>query len=292
MYSISNWILFLLLFIFFAILSYTLFHKCFTEWTVEGFDSGSGLDVNYAVLYGKVSYHRPFQERFAQLCREICPDRTARVLVIGTRSGHVQQELAKYYGKGEGEGELLGQDDSRSMLRELKENYPKLKTVLMDPREKNMEMRGQYDLIVCPDLYIYQFSLEDQQRIYEALYMYKKAVGYIVMPMFNVEELQTKPREHSSNYVDEQENVHAITYYDQFVYDTWFDIGEQGETWMEIVKKDLFEMENHEKKKLQTTKYYVERVESTMQDLDKIGYRVKKEWRDKDREDRIYLVCV
>jgi len=271
---------------------YFIIHLFYQEWNtaaIEGFGSGSGsnheTDLNYAILYHKISYDKSHVEAFAQKCREICPDRSANVLIIGTRTGHLQTELAKYYTN------ILGQDDSRSMLQECKQRHKSLNTILMDPRTASDDstMLRQYDLIICPDIYIYQFPIEDQRQIYETVHSYKKSTGYVILPMFDVDNIQVKPRQHSSNYIDESDNVHAITYYDQFVYDTWYEIGtSKGETWMELLRRDLFEMEDHQKKKVHTTRFYVERNESTIHDLEEIGYQIKGEWIQNDRR---YLIC-
>jgi SAM-dependent methyltransferase len=118
----------------------------------------------------------------------------------------------------------IGVDKSENMLKRAKIKTPTGNYILGDLANENLFMPGKFSHILCLyDTLYHNNSETEMQLILSNLYYWLKKDGIVCLHIIDVDKIDPGPREFTQYYHDDKNRKHAITYFDKFTHDAYWE---------------------------------------------------------------------
>ncbi len=146
------------------------------------------------------------------------------ILIGGCGVNKTGDYLKKYYNN------ITCIDNSANMLLKAQRLHPNMKYIHGDLRNKNTFKEGEFSHILLDERVLYYHQLKDIEKIIENCNFWLGDQGFLLVPIYDYENLDVGARYYSTNYIDDQENLHGFTYFNNFSHDSYYiqDISEKG----------------------------------------------------------------
>ena len=124
--------------------------------------------------------------------------------------------------------DVIGVDVSENMLKVSQRLYPNIKFVRGNLVKGNIFKEKEFTHIYIDERTLYYNNLDDIEKIIKNCFFWLKEESYLIVPIYDPNELQLASRYYSSKYIDDKGNIHGFTYLNDFSHDCYY-IKEDGE---------------------------------------------------------------
>ena len=284
-------LIYLLIFLFIYYV-YNLYDRA--HFIVENFEDKYGQNEAYEDHYDKemVNFYniiykddKAENELLAYIDKELNEKNDPFVLVIGCGKGSLLKKIKEKYRN------THGLDKSENMLKKCQENYPYIKTIKADIKKSDLFEKDYYDLIIFDENTLNHNSKKSMEIIIKNMKKYIKKNGSLIVPIYEEKNLEPRPRYYTTNYYDNEKNIHGFTYINNFSHDAYYikyKIESKGfnyDYFDKIVLKDG-------KHRIKKTKLYIPEKEMKYELFLTNGYTVKKIYNYDDFSDLLYEVAI
>lgn len=188
--------------------------------TQEGFTASIREDELYAKLYNTIfndpAYIQFDSKNIIKVIKNNPVAKEKAILDAGTGVGFHYKELSKQYS-------VVGVDNSEQFLKYARIRNQDGTFKLGDLATSDLFKPGTFTHILCSTDTLHHNDLEKIQSIIANFYMWVKKGGIVMMHIFNRDSLDPAPREYSQYYHDDKGNRHALTYYEEFTHDAFWE---------------------------------------------------------------------
>jgi hypothetical protein len=146
------------------------------------------------------------------------------VLIGGCGVNKTGAYLKKYYSN------ITCVDNSANMLLKAQKLNPQMKYIHGDLRNQNTFKKGEFSHILLDERVLYYHKLKDIEKIIENCNYWLADQGFLLVPVYDYENLDVGARYYTTNYIDDKENLHGFTYFNNFSHDCYYiqDESEKG----------------------------------------------------------------
>lgn len=186
----------------------------------EGFISSTREDELYAKLHNTIfndpAYIKYDSGNILKTIKNNPVSKEKAILDAGTGVGFHYKELSKHYS-------VVGVDNSDQFLKYARIRNQDGTFKLGDLETSDLFAPGTFTHILCSTDTLHHNDLDKIRSIIANFYMWVKEGGIVMMHIFNKDKLDPAPREYSQYYHDDQGNRHALTYYEEFTHDAFWE---------------------------------------------------------------------
>lgn len=188
----------------------------------EGFvnkDTYSDFDKFFVDVYDKVFDFPALFEHDIELIKDNIKNK--KVLDAGSGVGRHYKYLKSHCKK------IVGIDKSQGMINKaIVRNDGLLEVKHADLMDENLFKDNEFDVITCLQETMYHNNDDKMKRILNNFYKWLiKDSGTLVIHIFDTTKMDPAPRDYSQFYTDDKGIRHAITYFNQYIHDAWWDNG-------------------------------------------------------------------
>lgn len=215
-------VIYLIIF-FFLYYLYDLYHR--TSFIIENFDDKYGQNEKYLDMFDKeyVGFYdiiykedKYEDELMNHIDNEVKHFENPNILVVGCGTGSLLEKIKKKYKN------THGLDKSENMLRKCQENHPYIKTIKADISREKLFNKNSYDLILF-DLNTLNYNNKKTiEKIIKNVKPYLTKEGILFVPIFEEKYLEPRPRYYTTNYYDNERNLHGFTYINNFAHNCYY----------------------------------------------------------------------
>ncbi len=214
-------------------------------------------DKEYVDLYD-IAYHdfHDIKRDYALIAKHTKVEKDAPILIGGCGVGKV----AKHWKESQYKN-ICGVDLSKHMLKKAESLYPNIEWIRGNLTQRALFPNNTYQLYIIDERTLYMNHQKDMEQILQNANQWLMEGGYLVVPVYDKNELQLASRYYSTTYIDHLGLVHGFTYLDHFSHDCWYvpDLEEDGEEKKSEILTlyfDKFTMKKDGKKRIKSTMYY------------------------------------
>ncbi len=117
---------------------------------------------------------------------------------------------------------VVGVDVSENMLKKAQLVYPNIKFIRGNLVNLNIFKRNEYTHIYIDERTLYYNNYESMENIIKNAFNWLKDGGYLIVPIYDVNNLIPASRYYSSKYMDDKGNIHGFTYLNDFSHDCYY----------------------------------------------------------------------
>lgn len=213
------------IFLLLILIAYLYFNLCRSKSIGEGFTQSTRNDEIYAKLHSTVFNDQDFIDYdCSNIIQNI--DQSVKkgygkpyILDAGCGAGHHYKKLFRKYGK----DSIVGVDNNKTILKQAKVRVPTGTFKEADLQDKSLFKDQTFTHIVCSVDTIHHNHGSKMMDIISNFYNWLKPGGLLMMHIFNNKDLDPAPRSFSQYYHDDQGNKHALTYFEDFSHDAWWE---------------------------------------------------------------------
>jgi SAM-dependent methyltransferase len=231
---------------------------------------GDRCDDVYATLFELVmNNYTIFQYEIEKIRKATKIDEDSRVLDAGSGAGYHIQILKKDL-----PGiDIEGVEISKSMLDRAKIRNPGVEFINTSLTEKNIYKDKSLTHILClHDTLNHNTSMEIS-KILNNFRQWLSDDGYLVVHILDPNKLDPGPRTFSQYYKGKDDVRHALTYFEAFTHDGWWEKDPDRKFWYRYCEKYMFPKGSV---KIKTTEYWIPPQTKMVEYITKHGFRVKK----------------
>jgi len=188
-------------------------------------------------------------------------DKETKILDAGTGVGRHYQFLSKYF-------RVIGVDKSTNMLDMARVRNPVGEFKRGDLTDTELFHDGEMDGITCLIETLHMNDQTNMKKILNNFHKWLKKDGFLFIHIFDPANLDPGPREFSQ-YYQEGDTKHALTYFNDFTHDAWWMKGDENTT--AYHQKFII---NNGKSKLKITKMYIPPAKDTIQMILDSGFKL------------------
>jgi ubiquinone/menaquinone biosynthesis C-methylase UbiE len=186
-----------------------------------------------------------------------------KIAIAGSGVGKMCKKFKEKYDN------VVGIDNSENMILYSKRTYPNIKFIKSNLLNQNSLNKNEYGLIVLDERTLFYNKIKSQEYLIQNCFNWLMPGGFLVVPIYDPEELQVASRYYSSNYIDDKGNTHGFTYLNDFTHNCYYiKDGKDNNTYNfydKIVLKDG-------SKRIKKTKLYIQPKEKTYDLILKNGF--------------------
>ena len=138
------------------------------------------------------------------------------ILVAGCGVGKLTKYLKDKYQN------VIGVDISELMLKKSQTLYPNIKFIRGNLSKENIFDKNKFSHIFIDERTLYYNKLNDIKKIINNIFYWTINKGFLIVPIYDPENLQVACRYYSSNYMDNKGNLHGFTYLNDFSHDCYY----------------------------------------------------------------------
>jgi hypothetical protein len=165
---------------------------------------------------------------------------------------------------------IVGIDNSESMILFSKKTYPNIKFIKGNLIQKNTFEKNNYDIILLDERTLYYNELFNQEKIINNCFYWLKENSYLIVPIYDPNELQLASRYYSSNYIDDKGYTHGFTYLNDFNHNCYYIKDKENNNEHNFYDKIVL---NDGKYRIKKTKLYIYNKEKTYDIILKNGFK-------------------
>lgn len=143
-------------------------------------------------------------------------------------------------------------DNSQNMLLKAQQIHPQCKYIWGDLRNPKLFSKNEFTHIFLDERTLYYHMKNDMKKIIRNCQQWLKPQGFIILPIYLYDYLGCAARYYSTNYLDNEKNLHGFTYLNHFHHDCYYlkKDGNHYEYFDKIVLEDG-------KKRIKKTDFYI-----------------------------------
>jgi ubiquinone/menaquinone biosynthesis C-methylase UbiE len=164
----------------------------------------SDIDYDLGIIYSKT------------LTNEFKNNEKVNFLVCGCGVGKLCKKIKEKFKN------VIGVDISENMLRKAQLLYPNVKFVRGNLVNLNIFKRSEYSHIYIDERTLHYNDYDKMKNIIKNIFFWLKDDGYLIVPIYDVNNLNPASRYYSSKYMDDKGNFHGFTYLNDFSHDCYY----------------------------------------------------------------------
>lgn len=185
-----------------------------------------------------------------------------KILDAGTGLGKHYQILSKYF-------RVIGVDKSSNMLDAARVRNPVGEFKRGNLVDTELFHNGDLKGVVCLVETLHMNDENDQKKILENFHKWLKPNGFLFIHIFDPSNLDPGPREFSQ-YYQEGDVRHALTYFNDFTHDSWWNKNDDNGSYKYNQKYII----DNGKSKLKITKMHIPPMKDTIQNIIDSGFKL------------------
>jgi len=138
------------------------------------------------------------------------------IMVAGCGVGKLPSKLKEKFKN------VIGVDVSENMLKKAQYIYPNVKFIRGNLVKSKIFDNNTFTHIYFDERTLNYNSIDDMKNIISNCFKWLKEEGYLIVPIYDPDELQLASRYYSSKYIDDKGNVHGFTYLNDFSHDCYY----------------------------------------------------------------------
>lgn len=185
----------------------------------EHFTQATKDDDLYSKLYGTVFNDKNYLDYdCGNIIKRIDTEQTGDILLLdaGCGAAHHYSRFTKKY-------KTIGVDNSRAMIKHASIRVPEGEFIHGDLNNTQLFKENKFNHIACMADTIHHNNPEKVGEILSNFNFWLKKGGLLFIHLFNKESLDPAPRDFSQYYHDKEGNKHALTYFENFSHDAWWE---------------------------------------------------------------------
>jgi SAM-dependent methyltransferase len=226
---IYQYLLKIVLIIFLVLLIIVLYNKFYKKLSIENFDDKFDENEKYDEIYDKefVELYEIIYRDFSDIDHDLkiiypkiidnLKDKNSiNILVAGCGIGKLCKKIKEKYKN------VIGVDISYNMLLKAQNTYPNVKFVRGNLINKKIFEDKSFSHIFLEERTLYYNSFSDMKIIIQNTLLWLKDKGFLVVQIYDPDNLQLASRYYSSKYIDSKGYVHGFTYLNDFSHDCYY----------------------------------------------------------------------
>ncbi len=185
------------------------------------------------------------------------------IMVAGCGVGKLSQRIKAKYSN------VIGVDISENMLKKAQILYPNVKYIRGNLIKENIFEKNKFSHIYFDERTLYYNNLNDIKKIINNAHLWLKDGGYLIMPIYNPDELQLACRYYSSKYIDDKGNVHGFTYLNDFSHDCYYIKNDEDDMIFDYYDKIVLKSGE---KRIKRTTFYIPPKENIYDYILNVGF--------------------
>jgi len=149
---------------------------------------------------------------------------------------------------------VVGVDISETMVKKSQNLYPNIKFIRGNLNNRKIFNAERFSHIFIDERTLYYNKEIDITKIIYNSFYWLKEEGYLIVPIYNPEELQCACRYYSSKYIDNKGNIHGFTYLNNFSHDCYYIKDDENPEIFYYYDKVILD---NGKKRVKKTKFYI-----------------------------------
>jgi len=113
-------------------------------------------------------------------------------------------------------------DSSQNMLLKAQQIHPQCKYIWGDLRNPKLFHKHEFTHIFLDERTLYYHKKPDMKKIIRNCQLWLKPQGFIISPIYMNDYLGCAARYYSTNYLDNEKNLHGFTYLNHFHHDCYY----------------------------------------------------------------------
>lgn len=254
------------------LLSILLVHS--TSQEVEGFTSTSATadrcDKVYARLFEVViNNYVIYQFEMEKVRKATKLDEDSRVLDAGSGLGfHIKILRESLPGLN-----IEGVESSRSMMDRSRIRNPGTVFHNASLTQKDLFKARSWTHILCMHDTLHHNTAVDVNKILTNFNTWLAPGGYLVIHVLDSNKLDPGPRVFSQYYKGKDNVRHALTYFEAFTHDAWWERDPDRKYWFKYCEKYIFPKETF---KIKTTEYWIPPQNKMVEYVSKHGFKLRQ----------------
>ena len=157
------------------------------------------------------------------------------MLVCGCGVGKLPKYLKDKYNK------VIGVDVSELMLRKAQSLYPNIKFVRGNLVKPQIFEKNKFSHIFIDERTLYYNKTNEIKTIIHNIFEWTIDKGFLIIPIYDPDNLQVACRYYSSNYMDNKGNLHGFTYLNDFSHDCYYIKNDENKENISYFDKVIFD---------------------------------------------------
>lgn len=224
-YNFYKRLLFILLLILILIIIYYFYNKKSIENFEDRFNDHEKYDeiyddefVNlYEIIYRDFSdIDYDLKIIYSKTLGEFKNTDNVNFLVCGSGVGKLCKTIKEKFKN------VIGVDISENMLKKAQITYPNVKFIRGNIVNLNIFKRNEFSHIYIDERTLYYNKYDDMENIIKNIFYWLKDGGYLIVPIYDPNNLDPASRYYSSKYMDDKGNFHGFTYLNDFSHDCYY----------------------------------------------------------------------
>lgn len=256
-----------ILLIIFIILFFLSFLQCYGSdpctFTIEHFEERMGGTQSsnaedrydsefvelYETIYDDLTDVKNITDPSIKKCLQNIEDSDQiRILIGGCGINKMGSYLKKKY------DQVICVDDSEQMLLKAQEKYPECKYIHGDLRDRKLFQKGEFSHIFLDERVLNYYPKKEMNTIIENCNSWLADQGFLIVPIYYQGKLGVASRYYSTNYYDDQQNLHGFTYLHDFAHDCYYIQNKENKNMYHFFDKIV--LDNGKKRVKQTDFYF------------------------------------
>lgn len=143
-------------------------------------------------------------------------DNNINIMVAGCGVGKLCYKLKEKYSN------VCGVDISENMLLKAQYVNPHIKFIRGNLIKQNIFDKNKFSHIYIDERTLYYNNFEEIKKIIINSYNWLRDGGYLIVPIYDHNNLQLASRYYTSKYIDNKGNIHGFTYLNDFSHDCYY----------------------------------------------------------------------
>jgi SAM-dependent methyltransferase len=258
---IYQYLLKILLLIFLLLLIIVLYNKFQKKISIENFDDKFDENEKYDEIYDKefVDLYEIIYRDFSDIDHDLkiiypkiidnIKDQNAiNILVGGCGVGKLSKKIKEKYKN------VVGVDISYNMLLKAQHTYPNVKFIRGNLTNRKIFEDYTFSHIFLEERTLYYNNIENIKKIIQNSLFWLKDKGFLIVQIYDPDNLQLASRYYSSKYIDNKGYVHGFTYLNDFSHDCYYIRDEENKEKFDYYDKIILD---DGKKRIKKTTFYI-----------------------------------
>ncbi len=170
------------------------------------------------------------------------------IMVAGCGVGKMCKKIKEKYDN------VIGVDISENMLSKAQMLNPSIKFIRGNLIKQNIFNKNTFSHIIIDERTLYYNKPDEIPKIINNCMVWLKEYGYLVVPVYDQNDLQLACRYYTSKYIDNKGNVHGFTYLNDFSHDCYYLRDEENKDLFNYYDKIILDTGN---KRIKKTEFYI-----------------------------------
>ena len=166
-----------------------------------------------------------------------------------------------------------GIDMSRNMINQSRINNPGANLLCTSLVNSNIYKKNSLSHILCMRMTLNENPTGTISKILENFHKWLKNDGYLILNITDPNKLDPGQRAFSQYYKSDNNVKHALTYFEGFTHDAWWEKVKNKKNWYQYCEKIMFSNKNFI---IKTTQVWIPSVNKMLEYITRHNYKIKE----------------